>query len=100
MCCKDLWYLEVEAPPPAGRVALIRASTGTLEINWNPMPTAQAYLLEVQKIDLPPRPPTPPQPAAIPISVAKKPAISPAQIGNIISHLSVRRRVALRCVQT
>lgn len=54
VCCKDLWYLEVEVPPVASRVSLVRASTNNLEVCWVATPTAQAYLLEVQKIDSPP----------------------------------------------
>lgn len=64
VCCKDLWYLEVSVPPPAPRVALVRASTHSLELCWAATPTAQAYMLEVQKIENIPqiqqRQPTPP----------------------------------------
>lgn len=38
-------------PPPAARVALVRASTNSLELCWVPSPTAQCYLLEIQKIE-------------------------------------------------
>lgn len=54
-------------PPTASRVSLIRASTTTLEVCWSTTPTAQAYLLEVQKIE------QPPQPQPIPVTaIAKK----------------------------
>lgn len=66
VCCKDLWYLEVEVPPTAARVSLVRASTTTLEVCWSSTPTAQAYLLEVQKIE------QPPQPQPIPVTITKK----------------------------
>ncbi|XP_031639467.1 host cell factor 2 isoform X2 [Contarinia nasturtii] len=66
VCCKDLWYLEVEVPPTASRVSLVRASTTTLEVCWSTTPTAQAYLLEVQKIE------QPPQPQPIPVTVKKQ----------------------------
>lgn len=66
VCCKDLWYLEVEVPPTASRVYLVRASTTTLEVCWSATPTAQAYLLEVQKIE------QPPQPQPIPVTITKK----------------------------
>lgn len=66
MCCKDLWYLEVEVPPTASRVYLVRASTTTLEVCWSATPQAQAYLLEVQKIE------QPPQPQPLPVTITKK----------------------------
>lgn len=61
-----MWYLEVEVPPTASRVYLVRASTTTLEVCWSATPTAQAYLLEVQKIE------QPPQPQPIPVTITKK----------------------------
>lgn len=74
-------------PPAASRVSLVRASTVSLEICWGHTPTAQAYLLEVQKSDPPPQPiPTPPQPQAVPATVVMKPAIKapPAPIGKTL----------------
>lgn len=50
MCCKDLWYLEVETPVQSPRVQLVRASTMSLELCWPAVPTAQYYILEVQKV--------------------------------------------------
>lgn len=47
MCCKDLWFLEVDKPSQAGRVALVRSSTHALEVCWTGTPTAQAYVLQV-----------------------------------------------------
>ncbi|XP_063384765.1 host cell factor 1 [Cydia fagiglandana] len=49
ICCKDLWYLEVGVPPQAGRVALVRAGTTSLELCWPAMNTVTTYLLQVQK---------------------------------------------------
>ncbi|KDR18129.1 Host cell factor, partial [Zootermopsis nevadensis] len=54
VCCKDLWFLEVERPPTPGRVQLVRASTHSLEVCWGGSPTAESYLLQVQKYDMPP----------------------------------------------
>ncbi|XP_022240163.1 host cell factor 1-like isoform X3 [Limulus polyphemus] len=54
VCCKDLWYLETEKPPLPSRVQLVRASTTTLEVCWGSVPTADAYLLQLQKYDMPP----------------------------------------------
>lgn len=49
ICCKDLWYLEVGVPPQAGRVALVRAGTTSLELSWPGLNTVTTYLLQVQK---------------------------------------------------
>ena len=54
MCFKDLWFLETEKPPSPSRVQLVRASTNTLEVCWGALPTADAYLLQLQKYDMPP----------------------------------------------
>ncbi|KAM7443944.1 Host cell factor2 [Porites harrisoni] len=64
VCCKDLWYLETEKPPAPTRVQLVRASTTTLEVCWGSVPTADAYLLQLQKYELPPTP------AATPVKAA------------------------------
>lgn len=45
--------MEVEVPQTAPRVALVRASTHSLELCWVSVPTAQYYLLEVQPIETP-----------------------------------------------
>ncbi|XP_039297456.1 host cell factor 1 [Nilaparvata lugens] len=53
VCCKDLWYLEVEKPGVTGRVQLVRASTNSLEVCWAGVPTAESYILQIQKYDVP-----------------------------------------------
>ncbi|KAK4302417.1 hypothetical protein Pmani_025497 [Petrolisthes manimaculis] len=53
VCCKDLWYLETSVPGSPGRVQLVRASTVTLEVCWGGTATADAYLLQIQKYDIP-----------------------------------------------
>lgn len=53
VCCKDLWYLETERPPAPTRVQLVRAATNTLEICWGQVPTADCYLLQIQRYDVP-----------------------------------------------
>lgn len=53
VCCKDLWFLETEKPPAPNKVQLIRAATNTLEVTWGAVPTADCYLLQIQKYDLP-----------------------------------------------
>lgn len=52
ICCKDLWYMEIESSVPQ-RVQLVKAMNHTLELNWNSVPYAQYYLLQVQKITMP-----------------------------------------------
>lgn len=76
VCCKDLWYLEVEPPGPASRVALVRASTHSLELNWLATPTATIYLLEVQRID----PPPPMTPALQAVQAPSTPAPSVSSV--------------------
>ncbi|KAG9336037.1 hypothetical protein JZ751_003296 [Albula glossodonta] len=53
VCCKDLWYLETEKPPAPSRVQLVRANTNSLEVSWGAVPTADSYLLQLQKYDIP-----------------------------------------------
>uniref|UniRef100_A0A8U8C0V0 Uncharacterized protein n=1 Tax=Geospiza parvula TaxID=87175 RepID=A0A8U8C0V0_GEOPR len=60
VCCKDLWYLETERPPAPGRVQLVRANTTSLEVSWGAVPTADSYLLQLQKYELPAAPAPPP----------------------------------------
>lgn len=71
VCCKDLWYLEVEKPGPPGRIQLVRAATHNLEICWPGHPIADSYILQIQKYEMPPAPQPPP---ALPIPT---PAIVP-----------------------
>ena len=47
VCCKDLWYLEVDKPPLPGRVALVKAGTHALEVNWVGTPQTSVYALQV-----------------------------------------------------
>ncbi|RWS07309.1 host cell factor 1-like protein [Dinothrombium tinctorium] len=53
VCCKDLWFLETEKPPAPSRVQLVRAATNTLEVCWGSVPTADSYILQIQRYDLP-----------------------------------------------
>ncbi|KAF7273748.1 hypothetical protein GWI33_013567 [Rhynchophorus ferrugineus] len=54
VCCKDLWYLEVDRPPAPSRVSLVKAGTHSLEVNWTGSPSVNTYVLQIQKYDLPP----------------------------------------------
>uniref|UniRef100_A0A182FLQ8 Uncharacterized protein n=1 Tax=Anopheles albimanus TaxID=7167 RepID=A0A182FLQ8_ANOAL len=109
VCCKDLWYLEVERPATASRVQLVRASTHSLELCWSSVPSASHYILEVQKVATPqalPALPAQVTPASqttlvAPVSSPALPAtigspasnnsgtISPAQISNNLNTLPV-----------
>ncbi|GFO44057.1 host cell factor [Plakobranchus ocellatus] len=75
VCFKDLWFLETEKPPAPSRVQLVRASTNLLEVSWGAVPTAEAYLLQLQKYDLPPATTAP---GTTPSSVTTAAASSPA----------------------
>lgn len=69
VCCKDLWYLEVEKPGPPGRIQLVRAATHNLEICWPGHPIADSYILQIQKYEMPPAPQPPPAPIPTPAIV-------------------------------
>ncbi|XP_073326843.1 host cell factor 1b isoform X2 [Pagrus major] len=56
VCCKDLWYLETERPCAPSRVQLVRANTSSLEVSWGPSQTADTYLLQLQKYNIPSTP--------------------------------------------
>ncbi|XP_070597488.1 host cell factor 1 isoform X2 [Erythrolamprus reginae] len=92
VCCKDLWYLETEKPPPPSRVQLVRANTNSLEVSWGSVPTADTYLLQLQKYDIPaasspaanpvPSVPVNPPKSPAPAAAAPVPAVQPlAQMG-------------------
>ncbi|XP_060230331.1 host cell factor 1-like isoform X7 [Meriones unguiculatus] len=94
VCCKDLWYLETEKPPPPARVQLVRANTNSLEVSWGPVATADSYLLQLQKYDIPataatassptpnPVPSVPANPPKSPAPAAAAPAVQPlTQVG-------------------
>ena len=51
VCCKDLWFLETDVPPSPGKVQLIKPTTNTLEVTWTGVVTADAYLLQIQKVE-------------------------------------------------
>ncbi|XP_072344087.1 host cell factor 1-like isoform X2 [Scyliorhinus torazame] len=86
VCCKDLWYLETERPPAPSRVQLVRANTNSLEVSWGAVPTADSYLLQLQKYDIPVASPAAHPLPSVPIGQPKSPAPasaapSPQQVG-------------------
>lgn len=78
VCCKDLWFLETEKPAAPTRVQLVRAATNSLEVSWGAVSTADSYVLQIQKYDMPPstnsnasaHPPGIPLAASQPMAVA------------------------------
>lgn len=83
VCCKDLWYLETEKPPAPGRVQLVRASTNSLEVCWGAIATAEAYLLQIQKYEVPAAGTTPAstsETAAKPSPTASTPSTLPTPV--------------------
>ncbi|XP_047441599.1 host cell factor 1b isoform X2 [Mugil cephalus] len=87
VCCKDLWYLETECPCAPSRVQLVRANTSSLEVSWGPSQTADTYLLQLQRYDVPSTPAaSSPSSSAAPIPavpVATAPAIQSASLPGI-----------------
>ena len=90
VCFKDLWFLETERPPAPSRVQLVRASTNTLEVCWGTVPTADAYLLQLMKYDMPPATvitpsaapatqPTPTRPAVAAPAPQRAPIVRPSR---------------------
>lgn len=77
--CFDLRSLE--KPPAPSRVQLVRASTNTLEVSWGAVPTAENYLLQLQKYDLPPTTTTAGSATvATPTTAVATPATPPAAV--------------------
>uniref|UniRef100_A0A8C9X3D8 Host cell factor 1 n=1 Tax=Sander lucioperca TaxID=283035 RepID=A0A8C9X3D8_SANLU len=92
VCCKDLWYLETERPCAPSRVQLVRANTASLEVSWGPSQTAETYLLQLQKYDIPTTPASSPAPNPVPTATPKSPApvaTAPANQGVPLSGLTL-----------
>lgn len=53
VCCKDLWYLEVDRPAAPGRVTLFKALVDRLEVNWQPPPQTNTFILQVRIDNIP-----------------------------------------------
>ncbi|XP_072285389.1 host cell factor 1-like isoform X2 [Pyxicephalus adspersus] len=92
VCCKDLWYLETEKPPAPARVQLVRANTNSLEVSWGAVPTADSYLLQLQKYDIPavtaamsPASPVP----SVPVNPPKSPSTAAAPLVQPVAHTGI-----------
>lgn len=76
-----------ERPHAPARVQLVRANTNSLEVSWGAVSTADTYLLQLQKYDIPATPAaaspatsaTPSQPVNSPKSPAPAAAAPSAQ---------------------
>ncbi|XP_034733786.1 host cell factor 1-like [Etheostoma cragini] len=75
-------------PSAPSRVQLVRANTASLEVSWGPSQTAETYLLQLQKYDLPTTPASGPAPIATPKSPAPI-ATAPANQGVPLSGLTL-----------
>lgn len=77
----------LERPHAPARVQLVRANTNSLEVSWGAVSTADTYLLQLQKYDIPATPAaaspamsaTPSQPLSSPKSPALAAAAPSAQ---------------------
>uniref|UniRef100_A0A6P7G2J2 Host cell factor 2-like n=1 Tax=Diabrotica virgifera virgifera TaxID=50390 RepID=A0A6P7G2J2_DIAVI len=56
VCCKDLWYIDVDKPPAPSRVSLVKAGINNLEVNWTGAISVHTYILQIQKCEIPPLP--------------------------------------------
>uniref|UniRef100_A0A4W4FD59 Host cell factor 1 n=1 Tax=Electrophorus electricus TaxID=8005 RepID=A0A4W4FD59_ELEEL len=73
VCCKDLWYLETEKPNAPSRVQLVRANTSSLEVSWGAVSTADTYVLQIQKYDIPSTASTASPAPSLPSNLPKSP---------------------------
>lgn len=73
-----------ERPSAPSRVQLVRANTSSLEVSWGPSQTADTYLLQVQKYDIPAAPAAA-APASAPLpatSLPKSPVLASTTTAN------------------
>lgn len=49
-----LHIFDVAKPDPPSRIQLVRAQPTSLMVCWGSVPTAEAYLVQIQKYDIPP----------------------------------------------
>ncbi|TDH14606.1 hypothetical protein EPR50_G00043890 [Perca flavescens] len=94
VCCKDLWYLETERPHAPARVQLVRANTNSLEVSWGAVSTADTYLLQLQKYDIPATPASPAM-SATPVQPVNSPK-SPSPAVAALSAQSLPQTAVLK----
>lgn len=101
VCCKDLWYLETDVPQAPGKVQLLKPTVNSLEVSWTSSPTAEAYILQIQKVEsflksVPTK--SEPTPAFVPIQVPTallQPTLLPASILQASPALQLATNAAL-----
>lgn len=81
------YFFFSEKPPAPARVQLVRANTNSLEVSWGSVSTADSYLLQLQKYDIPaaaaamspanPVPSVPVNPPKSPAPAAAAPSVHP-----------------------
>ena len=89
VCCKDLWFLETDVPPSPSKCQLIKPTTNSFEVTWMGVPTADAYLLQIQKVESnlgEPTPPPPPQPSLLPAPALPETAQQPVATASPLSN--------------
>lgn len=87
----SLHFSLTEKPPAPARVQLVRANTNSLEVSWGAVSTADSYLLQLQKYDIPaaaaamspanPVPSVPVNPPKSPAPAAAAPTVQPVHTG-------------------
>jgi hypothetical protein len=48
-CLNDFWYLELDIPRPILNVELKNATKNTLQLEWEKIPNADCYLVEIRR---------------------------------------------------
>lgn len=48
ICLNDMWYLEVDVPPPPSRPEIYKLSTNSMDLKWSQTHSAHCYMLECQ----------------------------------------------------
>ncbi|CAL8106485.1 unnamed protein product [Calicophoron daubneyi] len=97
VCFKDLWFLETDRPAAPTRVQLVRAGTQSLEVTWGSVPTADAYVLQIQKYDVSPASNTAASAAVAAAAAATgdTAALNKASIGTSVGSLNYTRPAAI-----
>jgi len=79
VCCKDFWCLETACPGEPEKVQLVKAGIANLEISWTSVPTADSYIIQIQRVETPIEPTTPviPAPVSTPTPTVLPPPLPP-----------------------
>lgn len=94
--------MEVSKPLAPSKVQLVKASTNSLEVSWTPSPSAQYYILQIQKIDIPTGTSNTNLPNPVPLKTAPVSSdLTQAQLSNVqmVNHLRPHNKQTLVCSQ-